>query len=294
MGVVFYAAALNICARSTRYYLYKPNEYVDVYDDPRSRHWLGLRPQCPMLQLAHKRFSWLRIGECAKEAHGPLVSCGLIKDFLGEACLNRCYAGRVAVITGRTSPWRAGGRPGGSLACALRRSPRRCRASGGPATLTRDRFPWSTIARCQPGRYSAATTRCQWSPGAGALGQPPRLVAWVMPRATTSSRPSSPASATALHHRSRRSSRRHPAGRSISAPGTPSRASPGRSGPARPARPPPGQPPTPRRCTAPGAAFRQLPVQVVRVITAADGAGGQVEVPRPRHGPRRRSSPAGP
>jgi hypothetical protein len=74
---------------------------------------------------------------------------------------------------------------------------------GGSSHLSRVRFPRSTIARCQPGLYSAVTTRwAMVTNGAGALGAAAAgPIAWVMPRATISSRPPSPASATALHHR---------------------------------------------------------------------------------------------
>ena len=58
---------------------------------------------------------------------------------------------------------------------------------GGSSHPTRDMFPWSTIARCQPGRYSAATTRCSIvTRGTGALGAvTPGPIAWVMPRVST-------------------------------------------------------------------------------------------------------------
>jgi hypothetical protein len=37
---LFWATDLKKFSRRRRYYLYKPNEYIDIYDDPRSRHWL--------------------------------------------------------------------------------------------------------------------------------------------------------------------------------------------------------------------------------------------------------------
>jgi hypothetical protein len=40
---------LNAFAKGVRYYLYRPSEFVDMYDDPRSMHWLGIAS--PRLQL---------------------------------------------------------------------------------------------------------------------------------------------------------------------------------------------------------------------------------------------------
>ena len=40
-GLAVYVLSLtDMCARGRRYYLYRPNRYVDLYDDPRSRHWV--------------------------------------------------------------------------------------------------------------------------------------------------------------------------------------------------------------------------------------------------------------
>lgn len=36
----FWLTDLAIFERGRRYYLYRPSEYVDMYEDPRSRHWL--------------------------------------------------------------------------------------------------------------------------------------------------------------------------------------------------------------------------------------------------------------
>lgn len=38
--ISFYLPFLNFCERNTRLYLYRPNQYIDMYDDPRSRNWL--------------------------------------------------------------------------------------------------------------------------------------------------------------------------------------------------------------------------------------------------------------
>jgi NACHT domain len=40
LQLTFAATSLNVFSEGRRYYLYRPNEYVDMYDDPRSRHWL--------------------------------------------------------------------------------------------------------------------------------------------------------------------------------------------------------------------------------------------------------------
>lgn len=37
---LYWSTNLAIFERGRRYYLYKPNEYVDMYEDPLSRHWL--------------------------------------------------------------------------------------------------------------------------------------------------------------------------------------------------------------------------------------------------------------
>jgi hypothetical protein len=46
INISFWATILNTFSKGRRYYLYRPNVYVDMYDDPRSRHWLvpGRRP----------------------------------------------------------------------------------------------------------------------------------------------------------------------------------------------------------------------------------------------------------
>jgi hypothetical protein len=41
-ATLFSMTNLRAFGSEIRYYLYRPNEYVDVYDDPRSRHWLVL------------------------------------------------------------------------------------------------------------------------------------------------------------------------------------------------------------------------------------------------------------
>jgi len=41
--VIYWLARFDIAARGSRYYLYRPNNYVDVYDDPRSLLWLGIQ-----------------------------------------------------------------------------------------------------------------------------------------------------------------------------------------------------------------------------------------------------------
>lgn len=41
-AVLFWTTGIKMCLRGERYYFYRPNEYVDVYDDPRSQHWLGV------------------------------------------------------------------------------------------------------------------------------------------------------------------------------------------------------------------------------------------------------------
>lgn len=38
--ILFYLPFLDLCGRNTRLYLYRPNPYIDMYDDPRSRNWL--------------------------------------------------------------------------------------------------------------------------------------------------------------------------------------------------------------------------------------------------------------
>jgi hypothetical protein len=38
--VGYWAAGLDVFNRNRHYYLYRPNEFVDMYDDPMSRHWI--------------------------------------------------------------------------------------------------------------------------------------------------------------------------------------------------------------------------------------------------------------
>jgi hypothetical protein len=45
--IIYWLTIYDICSRGRRYYLHRPNEFVDMYDDPRSRHWLGVKPSVP-------------------------------------------------------------------------------------------------------------------------------------------------------------------------------------------------------------------------------------------------------
>jgi hypothetical protein len=38
--ILFYLPVLDLCGPNARFYLYRPNRYIDMYDDPRSRNWL--------------------------------------------------------------------------------------------------------------------------------------------------------------------------------------------------------------------------------------------------------------
>jgi hypothetical protein len=38
--VLFWMPLMDVCSRKTRYSPYRPNPYVDMYEDPLSRHWL--------------------------------------------------------------------------------------------------------------------------------------------------------------------------------------------------------------------------------------------------------------
>ena len=38
--VVFWATGLNLFSGKQHYYLYRPNEFVDMYEDPKSRNWI--------------------------------------------------------------------------------------------------------------------------------------------------------------------------------------------------------------------------------------------------------------
>jgi len=44
--VVYWATGLNIFRGDRHYYLYRPNEFVDMYEDPKSRHWI-IKPKQP-------------------------------------------------------------------------------------------------------------------------------------------------------------------------------------------------------------------------------------------------------
>lgn len=41
IGFLYFAPFMNGFSRGRRYYLYKPSPYIDLYDDPRSRHWVS-------------------------------------------------------------------------------------------------------------------------------------------------------------------------------------------------------------------------------------------------------------
>lgn len=45
--LLFWFPALDFCARTTRFYLYRPSPYVDAYDDPQSKLWLSPAPPGP-------------------------------------------------------------------------------------------------------------------------------------------------------------------------------------------------------------------------------------------------------
>jgi len=53
-GCLFWLTTFGICARGRKYYVYKPNEFVDVYDDPRSMHWLGVKNAAPTAPAAQQ------------------------------------------------------------------------------------------------------------------------------------------------------------------------------------------------------------------------------------------------
>jgi len=45
-GAAYWLPGLGAFARTRRYYLRRTNVYVDIYDDPRSEHWISKpRPQ---------------------------------------------------------------------------------------------------------------------------------------------------------------------------------------------------------------------------------------------------------
>jgi hypothetical protein len=49
LPLVFWLPATTLFSRRTRFYLYRPNDFIDAYDDPGSAHWLrpGSRPVSP-------------------------------------------------------------------------------------------------------------------------------------------------------------------------------------------------------------------------------------------------------
>ena len=49
--LVFWATGINFFSGDVRFYPYRPNAYVDAYDDPKSRHWL-----VPDIPLSHGRY----------------------------------------------------------------------------------------------------------------------------------------------------------------------------------------------------------------------------------------------
>jgi hypothetical protein len=52
---VFWATGIHFFSGDVRFYPYRPNAYVDAYDDPKSRHWL-----VPDTLLSHGRYSGQR------------------------------------------------------------------------------------------------------------------------------------------------------------------------------------------------------------------------------------------
>ncbi len=40
LNMFFWATGTGVFESDRRYYLYRPDEYVDAYTDPESRHWL--------------------------------------------------------------------------------------------------------------------------------------------------------------------------------------------------------------------------------------------------------------
>ena len=42
--LVFWAPTLGLFCRTTRFCPYRPNPFIDMYDDPRSCHWLNRPP----------------------------------------------------------------------------------------------------------------------------------------------------------------------------------------------------------------------------------------------------------
>ena len=47
-NLFFLLSNINAFDIDIRYYVYRPNEYVDVYNDWRSRHWLGITKPIPL------------------------------------------------------------------------------------------------------------------------------------------------------------------------------------------------------------------------------------------------------
>jgi hypothetical protein len=38
--ILFWLPTFDLFASTTRFYLYRPNLYIDMYEDPRSQYWL--------------------------------------------------------------------------------------------------------------------------------------------------------------------------------------------------------------------------------------------------------------
>jgi hypothetical protein len=47
LQTAFWVLDIRMLSLGRRYYLYHPNAFVDIYDDPRSRHWLGVKAAGP-------------------------------------------------------------------------------------------------------------------------------------------------------------------------------------------------------------------------------------------------------
>jgi hypothetical protein len=52
---IFMLTNMSAFDSDVRYYVYRPNEYVDMYEDPRIRPWLGLASPSPGLELGDER-----------------------------------------------------------------------------------------------------------------------------------------------------------------------------------------------------------------------------------------------
>jgi hypothetical protein len=69
---VFWATGIHFFSGDVRFYPYRPNAYVDAYDDPRSRHWL-----VPDTFLSHGRYSGQqRAADRTWSKSGPDVTRG--------------------------------------------------------------------------------------------------------------------------------------------------------------------------------------------------------------------------